>query len=135
MKYIQKSLLKILSSAKKNGYFAGDLKHDNNEAARLISQQFYAESSRHQVENLHGCNETEKAIISGTEYQRYVFPKKCSFYCYDVRSIQDKMELNNQFDFILLDPPWWNKSIRRKKSKCTEARYDYNNRTHLTIVD
>ncbi|XP_012254993.2 N(6)-adenine-specific methyltransferase METTL4 [Athalia rosae] len=123
MNYIRRSLENLLTSAKKIGYFSEELISDNNRAARFVSQKFYTDSFRHQIDNLHGCNKTEKAIISETLYERYVFPERCSFYCYDVRDIPDKMEMNNQFDFILLDPPWWNKSIRRKKSKCTEASY------------
>ncbi|XP_046750805.1 N(6)-adenine-specific methyltransferase METTL4 [Diprion similis] len=123
MKYIQRSLAKLLSNAKECGHFADGVKADNNKAARLVSQRFYTESFHQQVENLYGCNKSERAIISDTGNERYVFPERCSFYCYDIRQIGNKMEMTNQFDFILLDPPWWNKSIRRKKNKCTEASY------------
>ncbi|XP_046492042.1 N(6)-adenine-specific methyltransferase METTL4 isoform X1 [Neodiprion pinetum] len=123
MKYIQRSLAKLLSTAKERGHFTDDARADNNKAARLVSQRFYTESFRQQVENLYGCNKSERAVISATRNERYVFPERCSFYCYDVRQIANKMEMANQFDFILLDPPWWNKSIRRKKNKCAGASY------------
>lgn len=43
-------------------------------------------------------------------------PPHCTFYCCDINEI-DKKIVNlreNLFDLILMDPPWWNKHIRRK---------------------
>lgn len=95
---------------------------DNNEAARLASQTFYQDTFSGEEEYFYGCNDMDVAIISEAKDKKYVFPNKCSFYCYDVRDVARKLELNNQYDFILLDPPWWNKSIRRKKTRYLEAR-------------
>ncbi|OAD60498.1 Methyltransferase-like protein 4 [Eufriesea mexicana] len=105
------------------GLFPTNISSDNNEAARLASQRFYQDTFSNEIENFYGCNDTDVVITSELKEKRYVFPQKCKFYCYDVRDITKKLELNNQYDFILLDPPWWNKSIRRKKSKYSEASY------------
>lgn len=43
----------------------------------------------------------------------YVFPPKCHFYCDDV--VNMKKLGDEKFDIILLDPPWTNKYIKRKK--------------------
>lgn len=112
----------IMSTAKRRGLFNKNISLDNNEAARLASQKFYQDTYCLKDENLYGSNDTNNAVISEANNKKYVFPKRCTFYSYDVRDIEKKMELNNQYDFILLDPPWWNKSIRRKKMKCAEAR-------------
>ena len=65
--------------------------------------------------NFHGGNDLDTAIIVQIKNNYFVIPKRCSFYNYDIKSIH---EFNlHQFDLILLDPPWWNKSIRRKKAK------------------
>lgn len=109
-------------AAKAEGLLSSDIILDNNEAARLASQTFYQDTFCNEEENFYGCNDTDTAIISEVKDKKYVFPQKCNFYCYDVRDIAKKLELNNQYDFILLDPPWWNKSIRRKKTKYLEAR-------------
>lgn len=120
--FIQEAFNKLISCAKSNGLFSDNIATDNNEAARSTSEKFYSDTFLPRLENLHGSNNSDVAIIWEAQYKKYVFPRRCSFYCYDVRNMMEKMELNNQFDFVLLDPPWWNKSIRRKKSKSVEAR-------------
>jgi len=113
----------MMSAARMKSLFSGDdIISDNNEAARLASQKFYRDTYCLRDETLYGSNDTDDTVISEAHDKKYVFPKKCMFYCYDVKDMERKMDLNNQYDFILLDPPWWNKSIRRKKMKCAEAR-------------
>ncbi|XP_029673685.1 methyltransferase-like protein 4 isoform X2 [Formica exsecta] len=119
--HVKQKFSTIISTAKTRGLFNENVSLDNNEAARLASQKFYQDTYCLKDENLYGSNDTNNTVISETHNKKYVFPKKCTFYCYDVKDIEKKMELNNQYDFILLDPPWWNKSIRRKKIKCAEA--------------
>ncbi|XP_054014301.1 N(6)-adenine-specific methyltransferase METTL4 [Hylaeus anthracinus] len=121
--YVKQAFNRIISSAKAEGLFSANITSDNNEAARLASQKFYQDTFTEEEGHFYGCNDTDIAIISETKDEKYVFPKKCNFYCYDVDSIARMLELNNQYDFILLDPPWWNKSIRRKKTKYLEASY------------
>ncbi|EZA61219.1 hypothetical protein DMN91_005402 [Ooceraea biroi] len=121
---VEKAFASMMSAAKAKRIFSeADVISDNNKAARLASQKFYQDTYCIRDENLYGSNDTNDAIISEAHDKKYVFPRKCTFYCYDVRDMEKKMDLNNQYDFILLDPPWWNKSIRRKKMKCAEASY------------
>ena len=120
--YVKQTFNKVVSLAKAEGLFSFDITPDNNEAARVASQKVYQDTFSSEEENFYGCNDADVAITSEVKDKRYVFPEKCSFYCYDVRDIAAKLELNNQYDFILLDPPWWNKSIRRKKTRYLEAR-------------
>ena len=121
--YVKQTFNKVVSLAKAEGLFSFDITPDNNEAARVASQKVYQDTFSSEEENFYGCNDADVAITSKVKDRRYVFPEKCSFYCYDVRDIAAKLELNNQYDFILLDPPWWNKSIRRKKTRYLEASY------------
>ncbi|XP_031369580.1 N(6)-adenine-specific methyltransferase METTL4 [Apis laboriosa] len=119
--YIKQTFNKMIS--KTEGLFSTNILSDNNEAARLASQKFYQDTFCNEKENFYGCNDMDIVITSELKEKRYVFPQKCKFYCYDVRDIAKKLDLNNQYDFILLDPPWWNKSIRRKKTRYSEASY------------
>ncbi|XP_071561403.1 N(6)-adenine-specific methyltransferase METTL4 [Temnothorax nylanderi] len=120
---VKQAFSAMMSAARDKNLFCRNNSFDNNEVARLASMKFYQDTYSVKDENLYGSNDTNDAIISKAHNKKYVFPRKCTFYCYDVRDIEKKMELSNQYDFILLDPPWWNKSIRRKKMKCAEASY------------
>lgn len=54
---------------------------------------------------------------------KFIFPPNCSFYCNDVSNIADILakDGHKKFDLLVLDPPWQNKAIRRKKRKQGEA--------------
>ncbi|XP_011688202.1 PREDICTED: methyltransferase-like protein 4 isoform X2 [Wasmannia auropunctata] len=121
--HVKRAFGAMMSAARGKGLFCRNNFLDNNELARLASMKFYQDTYSLKNENLYGSNDTDDAIVTEVHDKKYVFPTKCTFYCYDVRDIEKKMELSNQYDFILLDPPWWNKSIRRKKTKCAEASY------------
>lgn len=111
-----------MSAAKAKGLFCENITSNNNEAARLASQKFYLDTYCDKEDNFYGSNDTDNSIIRKVHDKQYVFPSRCIFYCYDVKEMEKRMELDNRYNFILLDPPWWNRSIRRKKIKCTEAR-------------
>lgn len=121
--HVKQAFGAMMTVARSKGLFSRNNFFDNNEVARLASMRFYQDTYSLKDENLYGSNDTDDAIVSEAHNKKYVFPRKCTFYSYDVRDIEKKIELSNQYDFILLDPPWWNKSIRRKKMKCAEASY------------
>ncbi|XP_011500459.1 PREDICTED: methyltransferase-like protein 4 [Ceratosolen solmsi marchali] len=113
--------LKLLDKAKNLKIFTNTIL-DNNEESRLASKQFYL--SKLQLNyNFHGSNRKEIATIAKFQNEKYVFPKNSEFYCYDIREITKKLNISNRFDLIILDPPWWNKSIRRKRIKFEESSY------------
>ncbi|XP_012527481.1 N(6)-adenine-specific methyltransferase METTL4 [Monomorium pharaonis] len=119
---VKQAFCVMMTAARGKGLFSQN-NFDNNEVARLASMRFYQDTYSLKDENLYGSNDTDDTIVYKAHDKKYVFPRKCTFYSYDVRDIEKKMELDNQYDFILLDPPWWNKSIRRKKMKYAEASY------------
>lgn len=80
---------------------------DNNNCARDASIKFYERTSV--LKTFYGQNQNPNLHIANG----YVFPPKCQFYCDDVRNM--KKLGDEKYDIILLDPPWINKYIRRKK--------------------
>lgn len=54
----------------------------------------------------------------------YVFPPECQFYCDDVVNLKKLGE--QKYDVILLDPPWTNKYIKRKKKIKQDEGYNCN---------
>lgn len=51
-------------------------------------------------------------VICGT---KYILPPHVHYICDDVSNILDYTS-DEKFDFIIMDPPWQNKHVKRKKS-------------------
>ncbi|XP_067003193.2 N(6)-adenine-specific methyltransferase METTL4 isoform X2 [Anabrus simplex] len=125
---VQSSLPIILAEAQKLGYLveyiSSSQEFKRNEEARKTADNFYQESVTWQGKFFHGGNNSDRAIIKCIENENYVIPAHCAFFSYNALDIVKKLDiLKNKFDLILLDPPWWNKYIRRKKAKCAEGSY------------
>lgn len=80
---------------------------NNNICARNAAIKFYKNTSM--LKTLYGQN------LNSTLYKGngYIFPPRCQFYCDDIKNM--KILGDTKYDFILLDPPWVNKYIKRKK--------------------
>lgn len=81
--------------------------NSNNNCARNASIEFYEKTST--LKTVYGQNQNSDLHKANG----YVFPPRCQFFCDDVA---DMNKLGDEkFDIILLDPPWTNKYIKRKK--------------------
>ncbi|KAJ8928943.1 hypothetical protein NQ314_018423 [Rhamnusium bicolor] len=103
--FMQKNVLNFQESENK----------DALEAAELV----YRESGKSLVNNAFGGNigpETMKTIDNSI----FVFPANSIFFSKDISEIEMYLH-EKKYDLILLDPPWWNKYIRRKRKKCGNA--------------
>jgi len=91
---------------------------DNNDCARRASIMFYEKTSA--VKKFYGQNQNPTLHIANG----YIFPPNCQFYCDDV--INMKKLGDQKFDVILMDPPWYNSYIKRKKKiKHDEGYWSY----------
>ncbi|XP_014209810.1 methyltransferase-like protein 4, partial [Copidosoma floridanum] len=120
--FVKEMSEKILKDIKNQKLFVNIITDDNRQS-RLESRNFYIERSDLNS-NYHGMNEKDVAIIAEFRSEKYVFPNNCEFYCYDIKHIREKLNMARKYDFIVLDPPWWNKSIRRKKAQFRESSYN-----------
>nr|XP_014273442.1 methyltransferase-like protein 4 isoform X2 [Halyomorpha halys] len=117
---VQKVHESLLKEARNISNFQLSVTHfdilENNATARNFVNEFY-ESQRE------GKNLKEYGLFKGTNVisipqvveinnRLYVMPPYSSFICCN---LNDLNENDKKFDFILLDPPWWNKHVRRKK--------------------
>lgn len=93
---------------------------NNNKDARMVSEKLYKESSDWISAPFNGENNTDEALLKTLGSQSFIFPPHSKFFCRDVDDMKNNMDQLGQFDLILLDPPWWNKYIRRKKAKCLQ---------------
>ncbi|CAB0008173.1 unnamed protein product [Nesidiocoris tenuis] len=116
---IQSALKELVEIAQNRGYFSFKPTNvhyeENNSLARSTSELYNGESFASEI-NFSGGNSSTSPIVVKTFGQDYVIPPLCSFVCCDIGNINAELS-GKTFDFILLDPPWWNKFIRRKKAK------------------
>ncbi|KAH0561153.1 N(6)-adenine-specific methyltransferase METTL4 [Cotesia glomerata] len=123
IKIIQETADEILADVAEKQIFNKIVEHDYNKRARDASQEFY-DIEYNISDNFYGCNQSDNPIITTVHSNQYVFPSNSHFYSYDVKDIDKKLKMNNQFDFILMDPPWWNKFIRRNKNKSYKMMFN-----------
>lgn len=99
----------FLSNLKKHRdlFFIPESTSDNNLCARHASIKFYEKTNT--PKTCYGQNQNSTVHIANG----YVFPPKCQFYCDDIANLK-KLGVE-KYDLILLDPPWTNKYIKRKK--------------------
>lgn len=102
--------------------FKDKTKCDFNDAARLLSQQFFCNTNCESLKDLQGSNCCDYSQIVQIKNDDYVVPPNSTFYCYDVTDLGKMSQIDEKFDLIIMDPPWWNKSVRRKKAKKLDDR-------------
>lgn len=73
---------------------------------------------------IRGENPEPHAILKTIESTSYLLPPHCKFHANDVCSIDEHLPRNEHFDFVVIDPPWWNRYVRRAKRAKPTAGYD-----------
>lgn len=116
----------LIEEGRKLGYLSylpsSSDRESNNVAARDKAQSFYLNYSVSPALKLHGENSLRQGLVTQVNNESYLVPAECKFFSYDVNEIEHKLHLlAYPYDLVLLDPPWWNKYIRRKKAKCVGA--------------
>lgn len=71
---------------------------------------------------LNGKNTLTDAILTNISDQTYLIPPNCTFTNSCVSRIKDIA--SDFYDFIVIDPPWWNKFIRRVRGSNRDEGYD-----------
>lgn len=66
------------------------------------------------IEKFNGGNISSDPVVSEIESDKFLIPPNCKFYNDDIQNIS-KIKFDDKFDLIVIDPPWWNKYIRRTK--------------------
>lgn len=92
-----------------------------NITAAKNAQDIYKQTGKNLIRNLNGGNGAQQ-IVTTVSDANYLFPSNCKFYSKDVSNISQYLT-DEKYDFILLDPPWWNKFVRRRK-KTTKNGYE-----------
>lgn len=100
----------------------------NNSIALDTAKTIYNNCAKN-FQNSSGENNSKYSTLQIVNNNSYLFPSNCKFYNYDVIDLHRHLG-NELYDVILLDPPWWNKYIRRKRKKSNDS-YDMMYNTDL----
>lgn len=116
----------LIKEGRKLGHFSYEPtssdRISNNSTAQDKAHSFYLSYPHTPALRLHGENNLSQGLVTQVNNESYLIPAECKFFSYDVNDIEQKLDLlGHPYDLILLDPPWWNKYIRRKKAKCVGA--------------
>ncbi|XP_068220515.1 uncharacterized protein Mettl4 isoform X2 [Palaemon carinicauda] len=86
----------------------------NNRAIRDIRKRFMEASDIQLPFPTKGSTSQNYQTII-IENDEYILPPNADYICDDVRSILSHTP-KNKYNLIVMDPPWWNKYIRRRRS-------------------
>jgi N(6)-adenine-specific DNA methyltransferase len=67
--------------------------------------------------NIKGANELDHCILTNIADSSYLIPFRCKFFNNNIKNLTDYWDFEDKYDFILIDPPWWNKYIKRLKKR------------------
>lgn len=109
----------FVEQLQKNNHLKTNCHVEKNRNALETAEFVYRESGKALIQNSFGSN-SKLAQLQKINNFTFLFPENCEFFCKDVSEISSHL-VNKQFDFIILDPPWWNKYIRRKRKKSSDG--------------
>lgn len=116
---VQEKFMKFMKTVMNKTHITTNCSENGNKNALEAAEIAYHYSGKELVQNSLGSN-CGSAKVQEINNSTFLFPKNCEFFCKDVSDISTYM-VNRQFDLIVLDPPWWNKYIRRKRKKSSDG--------------
>lgn len=132
---MENKIKEFLTECKKRNLFPqyseDDIVHFKSENINLMNE-FYDVSN--EFKEFYGENNLEVGIVTTfDDGVSYLIPKKCSFYNKKVEDMSKFLPSSNKFDFIVIDPPWTNRYIKRLKK--TDRKQSYNMMTDEDIMN
>lgn len=97
-----------------------DTRSDNKDALNFMDT---IKALPYPTTAFNGANTLDHSIECEFNGETYLIPRNCRFFNKNVLELPDFLPLENQFEFIVMDPPWWNKYIRRINSVKSENGY------------
>lgn len=88
------------------------MKLTNDQLKQFLDQWQSAESLHEK--NFSGENRSMKPIIYEHNGAHHILPANCRFFNMDIQSVNEA-DLRGHYDLIVIDPPWWNKYVRRSR--------------------
>lgn len=97
-----------------------------------LMKMFYECSS--DFGTFHGENNLKhgKLATFGSNSGNFLIPPHCKFRQGDIRDIEDYLPRQTKFDFIVIDPPWSNRFVKRARKK-SDLKRSYHTMTNDEI--
>jgi len=95
----------------------------------MQTQRYWEEKADFPIMN--GGNNTEEFKTATFTDKEYILPPKSRFYNNDIKILPQLLPTFNDFDLIVIDPPWKNKYIRRLKKARQDLAYEMLNNDEL----
>ncbi|XP_050093969.1 N(6)-adenine-specific methyltransferase METTL4 [Anopheles aquasalis] len=70
-----------------------------------------------------GRNTSEQTVFTELDGESFLVPPNVTFFNAPISRFNEYLPESEKFDLIVLDPPWWNKYIRRVKGANARASY------------
>jgi N(6)-adenine-specific DNA methyltransferase len=96
------------------------LKNDNIQ----LMNEFY--DMQYDFKEFFGENNSDTGLVTSLNKTNYYIPPQCKFFNKNILNIEEYLSPNdeNKFDFIVLDPPWTNRYIKRlNKTRKTQSYF------------
>ncbi|XP_031629152.1 N(6)-adenine-specific DNA methyltransferase METTL4 [Contarinia nasturtii] len=101
-----------------------------NEQMKLCLDQWQTVECSY-TKQFNGKNNFDRPVICEFNGEKHIIPANCSFSNADIQHIELK---SNDYDLIVMDPPWWNKYIRRSRKFNTENGYQMLNNESIADI-
>uniref|UniRef100_A0A182YM83 Uncharacterized protein n=1 Tax=Anopheles stephensi TaxID=30069 RepID=A0A182YM83_ANOST len=95
----------------------------SNKKALEFVDQFNSSSNYDGEQCFRGQNTTDCTIVTEMNGESFLIPPRVSFINSSIDRFTEYIQPDETFDMIVLDPPWWNKYIRRVKAANSKAGY------------
>uniref|UniRef100_A0A182Q5F2 Methyltransferase-like protein 4 n=1 Tax=Anopheles farauti TaxID=69004 RepID=A0A182Q5F2_9DIPT len=95
----------------------------NNKKALEFVDNFNACSNYDSERCFRGQNSSVHSVITEMDGESFIIPPSVTFINSSVDRFSEYIAQHNKFDLIVLDPPWWNKYIRRIKAVNAKSGY------------
>lgn len=86
-----------------------------NERMKLFLDEWQSvEQQRSNTNIFSGGNDATKSVVYELDAVSHIIPPNCRFFNINALSVEPA-KLADAYDLIVMDPPWWNKYIRRSR--------------------
>ncbi|XP_065226204.1 N(6)-adenine-specific methyltransferase METTL4 isoform X2 [Planococcus citri] len=134
-----KNFVRDLLAAKSDYFVANKCRNStssNNATAINVANSTLTRLTASNDQHFDGGNSNDQAVAANVRNESYLIPPRCRFYNYDIDRISEKLSRDEPlYDFMLIDPPWQNKHVRRKNASPNPALgYNLMKADHLATL-